>query len=868
MPNQTILILDDDPGILELYRKIFGGTREEEFDILGTAVESVSPIKCLTYSDPHALLEFYRGEVAARRHYPLCVIDMRMPMLNGLETARLLRAIDANIDIVICTAFSDTSATELQARIPGNVFFIRKPFVPDEFHLLVHSLVNQWNAHVSLAMARQEIAMQLEYHQLVLEATKVGAWRWDLQADRIAFSERWAEISGRTLPELEPASLRTWLDRCHPDDQARVEADLARALGNRSFHYDTDCRIRHQDGGWIWVRGRGKVVSWSPDGQPLLMYGTMVDVTERVNREARAARQIERGMLQHRLLSEIHVSPLLADGDVPGLCRQIVGQLEQAAYGGKACFRMADPGEPREELPESVVCGRELAAFGEPAASLPFPPVKAEKVRISPGLPGRSPGAVLDATIRSRGKVIGWLRFEREEPDYAWEQDEIDFACQLADQIGIAAVNGERRRAAAEEAVAAERRRSELMEINAGLEAAIGFANRMARQATEANQAKSDFLANMCHEIRTPINGVLGMTTLLMDTPMTPEQAEYATVVNTSARALLSLINDILDFSKIEAGLLEIDQTAFCLSEIIRDVQSIFRLSAEEKGIEFSVHRNERAPEHLLGDPGRLRQILINLVGNAIKFTPQGSVSLAVDIERAGDGRAVLRFTVTDTGIGIPKEKHDMIFASFTQVDASTTRMFGGTGLGLAISKQLVAKMGGEIGLSSVLGEGSVFWFTVDLAIRATPIPEAGERASAGVRSYRAAPGARVLLVEDNAVNQMVACGFLRRFGLEVDIAANGRDAVKMAVATAYAMIFMDVQMREMNGYDTTREIQKSWAERGCPRAPIVAMTANAMAHDRDLCLQAGMDDYLSKPFSPEALEAQLRRWLGARDFV
>jgi CheY-like chemotaxis protein len=228
----------------------------------------------------------------------------------------------------------------------------------------------------------------------------------------------------------------------------------------------------------------------------------------------------------------------------------------------------------------------------------------------------------------------------------------------------------------------------------------------------------------------------------------------------------------------------------------------------------------------------------------------------------------VLRFTVTDTGIGIPKEKHDMIFASFTQVDASTTRMFGGTGLGLAISKQLVAKMGGEIGLSSVLGEGSVFWFTVDLAIRATPIPEAGERASAGVRSYRAAPGARVLLVEDNAVNQMVACGFLRRFGLEVDIAANGRDAVKMAVATAYAMIFMDVQMREMNGYDTTREIQKSWAERGCPRAPIVAMTANAMAHDRDLCLQAGMDDYLSKPFSPEALEAQLRRWLGARDFV
>jgi CheY-like chemotaxis protein len=403
------------------------------------------------------------------------------------------------------------------------------------------------------------------------------------------------------------------------------------------------------------------------------------------------------------------------------------------------------------------------------------------------------------------------------------------------------------------------------MEINTELEAAIALANEMARQANQANQAKSDFLANMCHEIRTPINGVLGMTTLLMATPMTREQQECAEMVHTSARALLSLINDILDFSKIEAGLLEIEHIGFSLSELVRDVRLLFRLSAEEKGIWFTVRSDERAPDSLLGDPGRLRQVLINLVGNAIKFTTAGSVSVAVDLDRLENQRAVLRFTVTDTGIGIPKDKHDMIFASFTQVDTSTSRTFGGTGLGLAISKQLVSKMGGEIGLSSTLGKGSVFWFTVDLAVSSDPVPDAGIRSAGGFGSDFKASGARVLVVEDNAINQKVARGFLRHFGLEVDIAGNGWEAVEMAATTPYALIFMDVQMPGMNGYDATREIRKIRDDLGLPRVPIIAMTANAMAHDRDLCLQAGMDDYIPKPFSPETLAAQLRCWLGDR---
>lgn len=862
MPNHTILILDDDPGILDLYRKIFSGSRDEELDILGKAEGFVSPVECLTYADPLAFLEFCRSELSEGRRYPLCVIDMRMPMLNGLETARRLREIDEEIGIVICTAFSDTGARELRSRISGNVFFIRKPFVPDEFHLLVHSLVNQWNSQASLALARREIAMQLENHRLVLEATKVGGWQWDLAADRITFGDRWAEISGRVFQEGEAVGFGAWREICHPEDLARVELELARTFNRECLYYDTECRIRHQDGHWVWVRGRGKVVAWSPDGKPLLMYGTMVDVTERVNREARAARQIRRVMLQNHLLSEIHLSPMLAEGDVAGLCRYVVRRLGESDYGGRTCFWLSDQADPPTFQPVLSDCGASPVAAACPEAEAVLAHLETEKVRILPWKLDQGHGARLDATIRNRGKVVGWLRFERGDPEYAWEQDEIDFACQLADQIGIALVNGERQRAAAEETAAAEERRKELLRINGELEAAIALSNEMARRANDANRAKSDFLANMCHEIRTPINGVLGMSTLLMETPMTREQEECAEMVHTSARALLSLINDILDFSKIEAGLLEIERIAFSLSDLVRDVRMIFRLSAEEKGIGFSVRCAEGVPDILMGDPGRLRQILINLVGNAIKFTARGSVSLEVGLERLENQRATLRFSVTDTGIGIPKDKHDLIFASFTQVDTSTARMFGGTGLGLAISKQLVSKMGGSIGLSSTPGKGSVFWFTVELDLSSETVPDIGGSASMGFRSDFKAAGAKVLVVEDNAVNQKVARGFLRHFGLEVDIAGNGWEAVEMAAINQYSLIFMDVQMPGLNGYDTTREIRQIRANLGLPRVPIVAMTANAMAHDREICLQAGMDDYIPKPFSPESLGDQLRRWL------
>jgi len=652
---------------------------------------------------------------------------------------------------------------------------------------------------LTMQHTQEQIRISEEQLSLAVQAGGIGFWDWDMRANTVTMSMLHEELLG--LPPTGKARpVQDFFDRIHPDDLPALSQEVNHAIANHTA-YETEMRVVWPDGTIHWMTDSGSA-QYDANGAPYRMNGTMAEITAR--------KQVEHEMAVRQERYDLAVSAAntgvwewYPESDAWYLSAQSLGILGYA-----------DPVEiwSMEQWTANLHPDDRPAVVEYIGQQIQDPTVET----------WRTEHRAMHKNGTSRWILVQARMIRR--PDGSLVR-------MVGTHVDITEQR-ERERVLAEAKIAAD----------------------------EANRAKSDFLANMSHEIRTPMHGILGMSHLLAESPLNSEQHEFLEGIERSAQSLLTLVNDVLDFSKVEAGKMTLDIDEFDLADAVSDLEKQFRVVAMRKGLSLEVQVQLEKPCWLIGDVDRLRQLLINLLGNAVKFTAQGKIVLSVQRVGGTEACPLLRLSVQDSGIGIASEAIPQLFEPFSQLDSSRARRFEGTGLGLSICRRLTELMGGKMGVESQPGVGSTFW--LELAL---PVADIAPRSRLQVLSndLHGIPkrSGRVLVVEDNLINQRIMLERLKKLGLQADVAATGLEALAATEQVDYNLVLMDCQMPEMDGYEASRQMRASPLSR-VAQVPILAMTANAMPGERERCLQAGMSAYLTKPIDEKELVKLLDHWL------